>query len=273
MSFAFIFIMIISAMLQILLVRYSSIPSLGFDDPQAPLFTSANMLPYIININAVLIIPLFVKVYGYFTNKENRILTLSHEKTNAELLFLRSQIQPHFFFNVLNDLYAMALKKSDKTPEMILTLSHLMRYVLYESSEEYVPLEKELTYIKNYINLELLRYNNRFNIKINIEGNIDHIKIAPLIILPLVENAFKHSNPTHSSKIWIIINITLAEDELIIIVSNSFNSNFPKQNTTQSGIGIQNILFRLDHIYPHQYSFENEITDENYTNTLKIKIK
>lgn len=256
--------------LQRILAYYSSIPKLGLFDPKAVLLDPTEILTLIININTVMIVPFAIRLYGYSLEKENRILTLSREKTQAELQFLRSQIQPHFLFNVLNDLYAMALKQSDKTPELILKLSDLMRYVLQESTADVVPIEKEINYIRNYIDLEKIRYGNRFSVQVEVTGDTSQCFIAPLLLLPFIENAFKHSTTNQITGAWITIKLAVGNQKMVLEVANSFDSEAEKTEHISSGIGIKNIRQRLDILYPNRYTFETETTDKHYSTILTI---
>jgi len=265
--------MVTGGILQRMLVFYSSIPSLGLTNPSVSLVDPTEVLNHIINTTSVMIIPVAIKLYGYSLEKENKILTLSQEKTKAELLFLRSQIQPHFFFNVLNDLYAMALKQSDRTADMILELSGLMRYVLQESTADFVPLEKELNYIRNYIELEKLRYGNRISVDLLVSGDVSGYVIAPLLLLPFVENAFKHSSIKEISGDWILIELLFSAGELTMIVANSYDSDAVKSNYISSGIGIKNVRQRLDILYPKRYALSNETSQNTYKCRLTINLQ
>lgn len=271
-AFACVLMMAVGGMLQRMLSYYSFIPLLGMSDPKASLFDPTEVLHHVININTVMIIPFAIKLYSYSLEKENRILSLSHEKTQAELQFLRSQIQPHFFFNVLNDLYAMALKRSDNTPEMIMKLSDLMRYVLHESTAESVPVEKEINYIRNYIDLERLRYGNRFSVDFQVKGDVAGSSIAPLLLLPFVENAFKHSSTNQINGVVIFIELIIYNGELQFNVSNTYDPECKNPDNVSSGIGVKNVCHRLDILYPGRYTFETKTVEQHYISTLKIKL-
>jgi hypothetical protein len=264
--------MFIGGILQRMLAYYSFIPMIGLIDPKRPLFDPTEILLQVININTVMIIPFSIKLYSYSLEKENRILSLLQEKTHAELQFLRSQIQPHFLFNVLNDLYAMALKQSDKTAELILKLSDLMRYVLHESTVDVVPVEKEISYLRNYIDLEKLRYDKRFSVTFNVIGDTAECHIAPLLLLPFVENAFKHSTTNELSGAWINIELHISSKELYMHVANSYNPKSPKNDSLSSGIGIQNIRQRLDILYHGCYSLDSKSDENTYISNLIIHL-
>lgn len=264
--------MFLGGLLQRLLVFYSAIPYLGFSGPDSSVIDPTEILNHIINIISVMIIPLVIKLHGHQLESENKILTLLQEKTKAELLFLRNQIQPHFFFNVLNDLYAMALKKSDKTAEMILKLSDLMRYVLKESTADFVSFEKELNYIQNYIDLEKLRYGKRLRVDVNITGDFTKHKITPLLLLPFVENAFKHSSTNNDAGDWIRICASITDDEFTLVVENSYDAEVEKQRNVSSGVGIKNVCERLNILYSGKHHLESNCSENSYFSKLSISL-
>ncbi|MBT8228643.1 MAG: histidine kinase, partial [Bacteroidia bacterium] len=146
---------------------------------------------------------------------------LESQRLHSELKFLKSQINPHFFFNTLNNLYALTLKKSDLAPEIVLRLSEMMRYMLYESNEKKVPLEKEIAYIKNYLELEKLRQGDKFDIKLNLEGNLNGQEIAPLIFIPFLENSFKHGLDNQIKSGYVKIDLQLSDESLHMEIENS----------------------------------------------------
>lgn len=264
--------MILAGFIQRALVYISFIPLLGVSDQKATLFDITEILNHVLNINSVVIIPFAIKLYSYSLEKENSILTLSQEKMKAELQFLRCQIQPHFLFNVLNDLYSMALKKSDNTPEVILKLSELMRYMLQESTEDLVSVEKEVNYIRNYIELERLRYGKRFDVNFKVNGDTIGNNITPLLLLPFVENAFKHSTINEIDKSWISVELNVDHGELQFKVANSYDPGAKKSQDVSSGIGIRNVKDRLDIIYPERYTLQTDVTANTYASTLKINL-
>ncbi|MBP7219953.1 MAG: histidine kinase [Paludibacteraceae bacterium] len=266
------FMLIGSGLLQRIIGYYSFIPEVGFYLPDIPLFDITEILHKIMDINAVMIIPFSIKFYTHYLDKEHKILILSQEKTEAELQFLRSQIQPHFLFNVLNDIYAMALLNKKETPDSILKLADLMRYVLQESTASKVPLEKEINYIRNYIDLEKLRYNDLYAISFEIHGDSANKMITPLLLLPFIENAYKHSTTNDTGGAWIKIRISLTNEVLTLEIMNSFDRNIPKVTQVSSGIGIQNVKKRLDILYQGKYTFYTENTPESYKTILTINL-
>ncbi|MFD2872836.1 sensor histidine kinase [Mucilaginibacter ximonensis] len=190
----------------------------------------------------------------------------------SELTFLRSQISPHFMFNVLNNLVSLARKKSDQLEPSLISLSQLMRYMLYESDDNRVLLSKEVEYLKSYINLQMLRYGN--NVKVNLEthGALDLLTIEPMLLIPFVENAFKHGigmidNPV----INIFVSVDEAKSELNFRVGNSISpQDVSKDNN--SGIGIANVRRRLAILYPDKHELRITDADNNFTVNLYIAL-
>jgi len=186
---------------------------------------------------------------------------LKEEQFKIKLKYLKTQIQPHFFFNTLNNLYALSLEASDKVPRVILKLANLMEYVLYEvKSDKPVPLIKEIDYIQNYIEIEKLRHEN-VDLRININSNIDEIKVPPLLFISLIENAFKHGGYNNDQlKIKINCKIT-ATNFLIFQVINNFK---PAQiNPKNQGIGLVNTKKRLKLIFKNNFTLVQK-TKFNY---------
>lgn len=260
-------ILILAGCIQQYIALFSFIPN------HKALLDPAEVLYRIVDINTVMVIPFTLKLYDYSLSKEKRILILSQEKTQAELQFLRTQVQPHFLFNVLNNIYGLALLKSDKTPDMILKLTDLMRYMLHDSCAERVSVVKEIDYIRNFIDLEKLRYGNRFTIDFKTSGNLVESHIAPLLLLPFIENAFKHSTTNQIGSSWIKIDINVSDKILKLSVANSFDPHDSKSTILSSGIGIKNIRQRLEILYPDRYSLDTNVEDGIYSTTLYITLE
>lgn len=191
------------------------------------------------------------------------------EKLTGELQFLKSQINPHFLFNVLNNMYSLSLKKSDLLPDVILKLSGMMRYMLYESEDKQVQLTSEITYLDNYIDLQKLRLLNNVDISVMKEGNFENKFISPMLLIPFVENIFKHGI-THDTSSYIFIYIKLDGDTLIFKTDNPFTGHKAKDKA--SGIGIQNVRRRLELIYPQRHSLQTEILNGRYIATLVLQL-
>lgn len=199
---------------------------------------------------------------------------LEYKTTQTELNFLRSQINPHFLFNTLNNLYALTLKKSDTAPETVLKLSEIMRYMLYECNERKVLLSKEINYLKNYIELEKLRLHDSFDIKVEINGEVGTHKLSPLLLTPFIENAFKHGITQQLIKGYIHVILNISDDWLELIIKNSKQQNGPieKPKKKSGGIGLQNVKRRLEILYPktHELNIENKLNEYNIN--LKVKL-
>jgi two-component system sensor histidine kinase AlgZ len=197
---------------------------------------------------------------------------LENEKLSAELSFLKEQINPHFLFNTLNNLYYLAYTKSDNTTEVIAKLSQMMRYMIYESNYKQVELSKEIEYMKNYVSLERLRLNNEIPIEFKVNGDPAGIKIAPLILITFLENAFKHGVASDNKKAWVNLTIDLSGKNCIYTVENS---KIPKVNSVtseqgKSGIGLQNVKRRLELTYGESYDLEVKDLPDRYYVQLKL---
>jgi LytS/YehU family sensor histidine kinase len=183
-------------------------------------------------------------------------LNLEKEKLESELKFLKSQIHPHFLFNTLNNLYALTLKKSDKAPEMVIQLSNLLEYSLYSGKETEVELNGELKQLLGYIDLEKIRFGNRLIVNTEITGNTDGLMIAPLLLLPFVENSFKHGASNDLKSPFIDLKIKLDGNHLLFSISNSCNGASGKFEDYKEGIGLKNVKRRLELLYPNKHSLE-----------------
>lgn len=184
---------------------------------------------------------------------ELRIKEIEHQKVESELQALKAQFNPHFFFNTLNSIYALSLDKSDKAPELILKLSELMRYVLYDTRDVSIPLKKQLAFLESFIYLEKLRSDGVRTIEFEVRGDHSEISIAPLLLEPFVENAFKHGAREKQNHpfIRILVDVTRT-DQVFFSIENNKDKHIPDQLpvTLSNGIGLANIKKRLELIYP-----------------------
>ncbi|HWS60250.1 MAG TPA: histidine kinase, partial [Flavobacterium sp.] len=187
--------------------------------------------------------------------ERDRNRALREEQFKIKLEYLKNQIQPHFFFNTLNNLYSLSLESSDKVPDTIIKLSKLMEYVLYDiEGVKFVPLIKEIDYIQNYIEIEKLRFEN-VEVAINIESNIDEVKVPPLLLISLIENAFKHGG-YNNEKLKIKINCKIVNDTLQFDIINNFVLS--PSIKSQKGIGLTNTKKRLKLIFKKNFSLEQQ---------------
>lgn len=207
--------------------------------------------------------------YWYMNQKAQQILT--QEKLAAELKFLKTQIHPHFLFNTLNNLYALTLKKSDSAPDTVLKLSALINYMLYECKSDEVELRKEIQFIRDYADIEKMRYGDKVDIDIRVSGDIGDRKIAPLIILPFVENCFKHGASEEIQQSWVKVTIDSHSDHVVIKVENSKSGENGNGILREEGIGIQNVKRRLDLLYPGKHEIKIINGEETFLVILSIQ--
>jgi hypothetical protein len=195
---------------------------------------------------------LLVFSLSFFLRINQRLSHIQSEKLKTEVSYLRAQINPHFLFNTLNSLYALALEKSDSAPEAILKLSSMMRYVVTESGRDRVALENEISYVKNYISLQRLRMDDSTPLTFNVTGATAGRYISPLMLIPFIENAFKYGlNPEEDTVINIDINVTDTELEMNV-KNNKVTVNLPSEE--QSGHGLTNTRQRLHYLYPEKHT-------------------
>jgi two-component system, LytTR family, sensor histidine kinase AlgZ len=200
--------------------------------------------------------------------KQREFLQAQQEKITAELQLLKAQVHPHFLFNTLNNIYSFSLDRSPKTPELILKLSSLLSYMLYDCKAEEVRLEKEVEIMKNYIDLEKERYGDTIEISWNVEGDIRDNFISPLLMLPFLENAFKHGASEQIEKPWMGVDISAVNNTLKFKIANSKNEYISHSN---NGIGINNVKKRLEFLYPGKY--ELKISDEGDFFAVSLMVK
>ncbi len=195
------------------------------------------------------------------------------EKLEAELKILKAQINPHFLFNTLNNLYSLTLDKSDKAPDLVLKLSDMMRYILYECNDKFVSLEKEVAFLQNYIDLQRIRLDEAIPVSFQIVGETANKSIAPLLLEPLIENAFKHGVYRRNSGGFVDIIFRLEnKNSMEINIRNKKEPQWEDANKSQGGIGLQNVKRRLDLLYPKAYQLNVIDEETEFAINLKINI-
>lgn len=207
-----------------------------------------------------------------YQNEKQVLLT---QTIQSELRFLKSQINPHFLFNTLNNLYALTLKKSDQAPEIVLKLSEIMRYMLYECNERRVLLTKEIQYIHNYLDLERLRQPKAADIQFTTAGNISEQMVAPLLFVPFLENSFKHGLNHHiQGGGFVRLYLRVQGEDLEFMIENSKAAeNVPRQNHPRSGgIGLTNVRQRLELLYPENHTLIVSDEPNRFAVTLHLKM-
>lgn len=215
-------------------------------------------------------ISIMAKVLIKWNDTEAQRQEEEKRRKEAELQNLRQQINPHFFFNTLNNIYALIAISPEKAQETVLELSKLMRYVLYENNHYFVLVHKELDFIRNYIELMRIRLTDNVDVQVDIDVPTTGKQIAPMIFVSLIENAFKHgTSPTHPS--FIHVDIHQVEDRIVCLIRNSY---FPKDDSDKSGsgIGLENLHRRLDILYPHQHILRTEEKDGEYVCELIVPL-
>jgi hypothetical protein len=216
-----------------------------------------------------------IKVTIDWLGENNKFNDLEKRQLTTELRFLRTQVSPHFFFNTLNNIYALTLEKSDKAPEVVLKLSELMRYLLYATKKRKQDLTSELQCIQNYIDLERIRFSDKLMVKVTVQGDLNNKKIAPMLLIPFVENSFKHGANQNLGAANIDVKATVNGDFLNFEISNNLPDQSYKTKEVQknSGIGLSNIKKRLELGYaPEDYHLEISKTNHHFHVRLKIKV-
>lgn len=205
---------------------------------------------------------------------QHTLYLLETEKLKLELIHLKSQVQPHFFFNTLNNLYALSVKGSVKTSAMIASLSIIMRYVLYETDREKVPLEREINFITSYVQLEKIRHDEPSLIEFAVQGDPAFVEIEPLLFLPLIENAFKHALQKDIPGKYVKMAMVIDDDELVFQISNPRQTIPVNQQVPMGGgIGLKNVKKRLELLYTGNYQLEIDAGGNTFNVILTIKLK
>ena len=216
---------------------------------------------------------LLILIFGTAIKLAKDSFVRRQQEKEAELKLLKAQLNPHFLFNTLNNLYGLSVLKSDKLPSLMLKLSDLLRYSLYETSSVLVPLEKEIQYLENYISLEKIRLEDKTTINFEVSGNILSIKIAPMLLIVFVENAFKHLGVLNDKKSFVSVKIIEDNDELFFRCENSIDVSETENHQLEkgkSGIGLANVKKRLALLYPDKHQLKIEKTNTLYSINLKL---
>ncbi len=212
---------------------------------------------------------LFITIAYWIFKQIKSIIRLKNEKEKTELLHLKSQVNPHFFFNTLNNLYGL-MEKDSKEREMVLKLSDMMRYSIYEGQKDWVSLKQELDYLKNYIELQGIRYHKKSDVQFNSEIENPQAKIMPLLFIILVENAFKHGLENLEKDAYIHINLTEKDNNVNFTIENNFEL---QQSTNTEGIGLKNLQRRLALVYPNKHALSFDVNTNSYKVELSLKLK
>ncbi len=261
---------LVATMIQRLLSFYIVNPLVFPDWDQGPFFQAFRIAQAGMIITSPMIFLIGMTVVIRWAGSEKKVQELAREKVETELKYLRNQVNPHFFFNTLNNLYGLAQEKSDKTPDVVLKLSELMSYMLYETNKPLIQLTREIDYIRNYISLEEQRYQDRFNCNLSIKGEINEVMVPPVMMLPFVENAFKHGINKESEGAWMNIDLKVEGEKLYFKLENSL----PEQREVKGkgGLGIKNVERRLELLFPHGHTLRYGPESDRYAIELMIDL-
>ncbi len=236
-------------------------------------FFKINYIYSFFNIYAIVGIFVSIKLLKYWFENQQTTRLLEQEKLEAELKFLKSQIHPHFLFNTLNNLYALTLDKSDLAPEVVIKLSDLLDYMLYECNTPKVSLDKEIKLINDYLSLEKIRYGKELQINFDISGKTAGKQIAPMLLLPFIENSFKHGLSKKINNPWIYITVKTNNGSLHFNVKNNKTiSKIKEKEEYTEGIGLKNVRRRLDLLYNGIYTLNLFDEGDSFEIDLNIKL-
>jgi len=244
-----------------LFISYVVTIALSLDPVRLSLFFRNNILIYVLNTIFAMVF-YFIR---YTRQKELEQKELELQNRTSELSFLRSQVNPHFLFNNLNTIYSLVYHKSEQALPAIAGLSELLRYMLYDSSEK-IELEQEISYIEKYISLQQLRFENPVAVNMKVTGNVKEMKVPPLLLIPFIENAFKHGDVSESKE-WLWIDINMAGAELVF---SCINTKASKSKDFTGGIGIGNVTKRLELLFKGRYKLD--IRDNEHQFTVKLEL-
>lgn len=241
--------------------------SLGKKLPPRPSIFGFNFIfPLFFNL-AFVVLGTSIRIYEEWNINERNKRDIEAEKAKNELHLLKNQLSPHFLFNSLNSIYSLTNKKSDDAPEAVITLSELMRYMLYRADSELVPLQDEIQYLQNYIKLQRLRFADSHNVEINVRGDIKNQKIRPLMLISFIENAFKYGTD-YKGNTEVKITINVEGENLHFNCVNLIGER--NKDNDDSGIGLRNTRDRLDLLYPHRHKFSVTENDKRYIVNLDL---
>lgn len=226
----------------------------------------------VINISNALVLVLLTTGYQYAIDsfhEKTKQRQIERRQLETELQLLRMQLNPHFLFNTLNNLYGLAISKSDRLPELMLKLSELLRYLHDETHKEKITLRKELAFVENYIELQKLRFSKKVKVEFHVEGNVCNLDISPALLINFIENGFKHTN-IESPEAFVITHVMVQNNTLLFRV---FNSRKGESKGTRKGSGLRNIQRRLDMLYTNSYSLDIRTGTKTYFVKLKLHLK
>ncbi len=213
-----------------------------------------------------------IKLMKHWYVKEQRNMQLQKENMQSQLQLLKAQVHPHFLFNTLNNIYSYTQNTSPVASQLVMGLSDMLRCILYECNQQLIPLSKELKMLQDFILLEKIRYGNKLDVNIDVPKDVDEFEIAPLLLLPLVENSFKHGASQMLEQPWISLSITIDEGSMHMKLVNGKAENY-HSTTVSSGIGIQNVQRRLELLYPGKHNLKIQDLEEVFIVDLTLELE
>ena len=242
---------------------------LAIDTPTRPAYFYMLGKIIMLNISPVFFVASFIKLWQLWYRQLQMNREIQEGGLKAELNYLKAQIHPHFLFNTLNNLYSLTLSQSAQAPNVVLKLSALMRYMVHDCREEKIPLQQEVQYLVSYIELEKIRFDQRLEVSFNIHNDIKGPLITPLILLPFIENSFKHGPSVDTEKAWITVDLMVKDGTLFFKVENS-KATVPAPSS--NGVGLTNVERRLSLLYPGRYSLEKKNDPDYFGIDLKLNL-
>lgn len=218
----------------------------------------------------ILLISIPLRLIENWIKRKELEKELKTQQLEAELRFLKAQVNPHFLFNALNNIYSLSFMESKKTPEMILKLSDMMSYMLYDCKGEKVRLSSELEYLKNYIALQQLKKDGEQRIEMQVEGSVSSVMITPMLFIPFYENAFKHGNLEDTERGWLKSSFVVENGNIHFNIKNNLLTE--KRKAKQGGVGLENVRKRLELLYPEKHTLKIEKTEDVFEVQLKIDL-
>lgn len=270
-------ILFLFVVLQRLIDNYVNIDFFLAGWSKQPLLSYPSLLYNIIKFQFVATIPFSIKLFSYWAEEQKKAHAIREEKSQAELNFLRNQFHPHFIFNALNSLYSKILSKSEESADIVLKISSLLRFSIYDINAKAVSLDKEISYLKDYISLQRIRFDKQLDLSFTIEGDTENKIVEPFLIIPFVENSFKYCIGEQSATGWITISISILEDWLTLKIENSKDettnhSNLHHPELNSNGVGLNNVKRRLQLLYPGNHSLKITSSEDSFFVFLKFKL-
>ncbi len=229
----------------------------------------ARQVIMMLSLSTPFFISTLLRVYVEWRKNEDLRKKVENEKVSSELQFLKTQLNPHFLFNSLNAIYSLSVKGAPNTSEAIISLSELMRYMLYEADKDKVKLVKELEYIKNYVQLQRLRLSDSANVKLKISGEERGKDVPPLLFISFIENAFKYGTD-YKGRTYVNIGLQISDKNIHLRVENKIGAH--RKQTKNSGVGLENVKNRLRLLYPNSHKLQIADDGETYTVDLNLNL-